>query len=76
MVIGIFGKSGSGKSTVCEHLKKKGFYIIDADKLGHTILKKGNKGYDAVIKTFGSDFLDNNLEIDRKQLGEYIFKNK
>ena len=51
MVIGIFGKSGSGKSTVCEYLKKKGFYVIDADKLGHKILKKGEEGYKKVVDT-------------------------
>lgn len=76
MVIGIFGKSGSGKSTVCEYLKKKGFYVIDADKLGHQILKKGEEGYSKVIEAFGDSFLDENKEIDRKKLGKYIFENK
>jgi len=76
MVIGIFGKSGSGKSTVCEHLKTKGFYIIDADKLGHKILKKGEEGYKKVLEAFGNSFLDDNGEIDRKRLGKYVFENK
>ena len=76
MVIGIFGKSGSGKSTVCEYLKKKGFYVIDADKLGHQILKKGEEGYIKVLEAFGDSFLDENEEIDRKKLGKYVFENK
>ena len=76
MVIGIFGKSGCGKSTVCEYLRKKGFYVIDADKLGHKILKKGEEGYKKVVDAFGDSFLDENLEIDRKKLGKYIFENK
>ena len=75
MVIGIFGKSGSGKSTLCKYLEEKGFCIIDGDKIGHTILKKGNKGYSAVIEAFGCEFLTENKEIDRKRLGEYVFKN-
>ena len=76
MVIGIFGKSGSGKSTICEYLKKKGFYVIDADKLGHQILKKGEEGYIKVIEAFGDSFLDERKEIDRKKLGKYVFENK
>lgn len=76
MVIGIFGKSGSGKSTVCEYLKGKGFYVIDADKLGHRILKKGEEGYKKVLEAFGDSFLDENMEIDRKKLGKYVFENK
>ena len=76
MVIGIFGKSGSGKSTVCEYLKNKGFYVIDADKLGHKILKKGEEGYKKVLEAFGDSFLDEDGEIDRKKLGKYVFENK
>lgn len=76
MIIGIFGKSGSGKSSVCEYLSKKGFYVIDADKLGHKILKKGEEGYEKVINAFGSSFLENDGEINRKKLGKYVFENK
>lgn len=76
MVIGIFGKSGSGKSTVCQYLKEKGFYVIDADKLGHQILKKGEEGYKKVVEAFGDSFLNDEKEIDRKKLGKYVFENK
>ena len=76
MVIGIFGKSGSGKSTLCKYLEKKGFYIIDADVIGHNILKKGEKGYFAVTEVFGKEFLDDNGEINRKKLGKYVFEEK
>ena len=76
MIIGIFGKSGSGKSTVSKYLEEKGFYYIDADKLGHIILKKGNEGYEKVIEAFGTSFLDENGEINRKMLGKYVFENK
>ena len=75
MVVGIFGKSGSGKSTVCEYLKTKGFYYIDADKIGHGILKKGEEAYLKVIEAFGTDFLKADGEIDRKKLGKYVFEN-
>lgn len=75
MIIGIFGKSGSGKSTLSKYFEKNGFYYIDADKLGHIILKKGNEGYEKVIEAFGTSFLDVDGEIDRKMLGKYVFEN-
>lgn len=76
MIIGIFGKSGSGKSTVCDYLSKKGFCVIDTDKLGHKILKKGEEGYEKVVTAFGNSFLENDGEINRKKLGKYVFENK
>lgn len=36
----ITGSIGSGKSTVCEILRKRGFEIIDADKISHDILDR------------------------------------
>ena len=33
MIIGLTGPTGSGKSTVCEILAKKGLFVIDCDKI-------------------------------------------
>lgn len=41
MILGITGPIGSGKDEVCKVLKKRGFHIIDADKIGHQLLGKG-----------------------------------
>ncbi len=75
MIIGVTGNSGSGKSEVCKILKEKGGYIIDTDKLGHQIIKKGQKAYDEILNYFGKDILQNE-EINRKVLGEIVFNNK
>ena len=41
-VIGITGSSGSGKSTVCDILKREyNVKIIDADKIAKQLYKKG-----------------------------------
>ncbi len=76
MILGIYGKTGSGKSTVAEYLKQKGFYIIDCDKIGHDILKHGEIGYNKVVSAFGEGFFLENMEIDRKKLGAYLFSHK
>ena len=36
----ITGSIGSGKSTVCEILRKRGFEIIDADRISHCVLDR------------------------------------
>lgn len=76
MVIGISGKSGSGKSTVCEYLKNKSFFVIDCDKIGHDILKPKKEGYNKVIEEFPDVKDEKSGEIDRKKLGKAVFSDK
>ena len=74
-VIGLTGAIASGKSTVSSKLQQLGYKIIDCDKINHEILKQNNIGYSAVVKEFGEDILDENKEINRKELGKVIFNN-
>lgn len=77
MVIGITGGTGTGKSTVCSMIKKHcKCVVIDADKIGHKVIKKGNRAYLEILEKFGTGILDKNLEIDRKKLGEIVFSDK
>lgn len=75
-IIGLTGNSGCGKSTVSNILYEFGAYIIDADKIAHDIIKKGNTAYIEIIKLFGNDILNQENEIDRKKLAEIVFNNK
>lgn len=75
-IIGLTGNSGCGKSTVSNILCEFGAYIIDADKIAHDIIKKGNTAYIEIIKLFGNDILNQENEIDRKKLAEIVFNNK
>jgi len=70
------GGSGSGKSTAADTMRECGIYVVDADKVAHNVLKKGEGAYDEVLKTFGSDFLDESGEINRRKLGSVVFENK
>lgn len=75
--IGIIGGVGSGKSLITNLLKKYyNAFIIDADKIGHSIIKKGAKSYNLIVEHFGKDILLNNGEINRKILGNIVFNNK
>ncbi len=75
-VIGLTGGSGTGKSFVSEYLVQKGMYIIDADKIAHSILEKGQLAYYEVIEIFGNTILDENKNIIRKKIGDIVFNNK
>ena len=75
-IIGLTGSIASGKSTVSNKLKQLGYKIIDCDEINHQILEQNQLGYKSVLAEFGSDILDTNLDIDRKQLGSIIFNDK
>lgn len=71
--IAITGGIASGKSTVCNLLKLYGYSIIDTDSIAHNALESSRE---AVIKAFGDEILESPLKINRKKLGEIVFKDK
>ena len=72
-VIGLTGSIASGKSTVSNILREMGYPIIDCDDINHRLLKKARPGYNAVVKEFGEEILDEHERIDRNKLGKLIF---
>ena len=74
--IGITGGIATGKSTATDFFAKKGIDIIDADEISRDLQKKGQIGYEAILKKYGSEVLTNTDELDREKLRELAFKNK
>jgi len=74
-IIGLTGGIGSGKSTVAQFLAGLGAVIIDADKIGHEVLKPNTEAWQEVVASFGRQILTPNGDIDRKKLGEIVFEN-
>jgi dephospho-CoA kinase len=73
-VIGLTGGIGSGKSTVARLLAEQGAVIVDLDRVGHEVLKKGSQAYGQVVGEFGEDILKApSGEIDRSKLGRIVF---
>jgi dephospho-CoA kinase len=73
-VIGITGPIGSGKSTIAGFLRELGAEIIDADEVGHSVYLPGSEGWKAVVEAFGSGVVAPDGTIDRKILGDIVFK--
>lgn len=76
-IIGITGGVGAGKTQVLsyidEHYKCR---IIRADETAHLLYEKGQACYQALVKLFGKQILDDDDAIDKKKMAELIFKDK
>lgn len=72
-IIGLTGGIASGKSTVTAYLRQKGYQVVDADQLVHTLQAKGGLLYQALILTFGTGILDPDQELDRPKFAQLIF---
>jgi dephospho-CoA kinase len=71
-VLALTGPTGAGKSTVAGWLAGRGAAVIDADRVGHEVLRMPEVR-EAVVDRFGRSILDEEGEIDRKALGRLVF---
>jgi len=74
-IIGITGGIASGKSTVTEFLRQKGFQVVDADAVVHQLQKPGGRLYQVLVENFGGKVLLENGELNRPLLASLIFSN-
>ena len=74
-IIGITGGIASGKSTVTNFLRQKGFQVVDADALVHQLQKPGGRLYKALVQHFGQEIILENGELNRPLLASLIFSN-
>lgn len=73
IVAGLTGGIATGKSTVSEMLRKQGAVIIDADKIAHDVVKKGEPAWQQIRNYFGNEILLPSGEINRPRLGDIVF---
>ena len=75
-IIGITGGIASGKSTVTNYLRQKGYQVIDADQVVHELQAKGGKLYQALVSWLGSAILNEAGELERPKLSQLIFSSQ
>ena len=73
-LIGVAGGIASGKSTVARAFEQYGAWVIDADTIGHELLKTDTMKKN-LVETFGSEILTSAGTIDRRGLGRVVFNN-
>ena len=73
MIIGLTGNMGTGKSTVARLLSQKGALHVDADQLAREVVQPGEPAYEDIVAFFGRDVLDEEGNINRKELASIVF---
>ena len=63
--VGLTGGMACGKSFVAAELGRLGCHVIEADDVGHEVMRPGGEAYDAVLAAFGT--------VDRPRLAELVF---
>ena len=72
IVIGVAGGIASGKSTVARVFEELGARVLDADAIGHDLLRT-DRLRDRIREAFGEDVLTPEGEVDRRALGRLVF---
>lgn len=76
IIVGITGGIACGKTTVSELLADKGAIPINADEIGHQLLKSDSPVIDELVDTFGTEILEDTGDVSRKKLGAIVFTDK
>lgn len=72
--IALTGGIASGKSTIAESLRLRGFTVIDADQASRLVVLPGTEGFQELLASFGPDILTASGEMDRAKMRDIIFK--
>ena len=73
MIVGITGKSGSGKHTAAKFFEQKGWKVLDADKIAHQLYKPYQRIWRSIVDRFGEGILTKDDIIDRQKLKSIVF---
>jgi dephospho-CoA kinase len=74
LIVGLTGGIASGKSVVMRIFREQGAHVIDADRIVHNLLAPGQKASQEIAAYFGKDFLLPDGSVDRRKLGEIVFR--
>ncbi len=72
-IIGLTGGIGSGKTTVANMFITLGIDIVDADIIARKVVQPNSEALVAIAQHFGSEYIQDNGELNRKQLRSRIF---
>ena len=74
ILIGLTGNIATGKSAVGRMLAEMGALVIDADRVAHEVMEPDGAAFAALIDAFGSEVLTPAGTVDRRRLGDIVFR--
>ncbi len=72
--VGLTGGIASGKSTVAARMRELGLTVMNADLLAHQLMEPGQPAFDEIVREFGRGILAADGTVDRKKLGDIVFR--
>lgn len=73
MRIAVTGGIAAGKSTVVNHLRSLGAFVIDYDVLARKVVEPGSAVLRGIVSIFGEDAVKNDGSLNREFIAEHIF---
>jgi dephospho-CoA kinase len=74
VVVGLTGGIATGKSAVAQMFAQCGAAVLNADEMVRELQMPGTAVYEAIVKAFGRSILHGDGTIDRKALGDLVFR--
>ena len=73
MRIAVTGGIAAGKSTVVNHLRSRGAFVIDYDVLARKVVEPGSTVLQQIVSIFGENALLEDGSLNREFIAEHIF---
>ncbi len=72
-IVGLVGRSGSGKSTVAAAFRERGFPVLEADRIGHEVTDRDPAVRSALVAEYGSDVYRADGTLERSRVAAKVF---
>ncbi len=76
ILVGLTGGLATGKSSVARLFQDCGAIVIDADELAREAVQPGRPAWRDIVRAFGKKVLQPDRALDRRTLGQIVFRNR
>lgn len=76
LIVGLTGSIGTGKSLIANKLRDLNIPVVDADLIAREVVEPGKETYVSIVEKFGEQILHEDGTLNRKALGNIVFKDE